>query len=264
MSNLIRFALIASLAAAPAAADAPADAPRPEQDGDEKLPKLVVSVDRSKVDLAAHRLEVKMTRTAKSVRIKVLGESGAELAEEEHDFDGKPAGTPLVVSWKPNSSEAVGRIEVYGYDIHGFWAGVAIVPWSVKIPHEEVLFDTDKAVIKPGEKPKLEESHQRITEAIGRHKELGPIKLFIAGHTDTVGSAAYNLALSRKRARAIGAWFKRRGLAIPVYFEGFGESVPAVKTADEVDEARNRRVDYILAIEPPSLKSGAAAAWKSI
>ena len=252
MRILIRILLALVVLALPAWAD------------DAKLPKLVVSVDRAKVDLSAHRLEVKMTRTAKSVRIKVLDASGDELAEEEHAFEGKPAGTPLVVTWKPKNDEAVGRIEVWGYDAHGYWAGVAIVPWSVKIPHEEVLFDTDKAIIKPSEKPKLEESYEQITKAIGEHKELGAIKLFIAGHTDTVGSAAYNLELSRKRARAIGAWFKKRGLKVAVHFEGFGESVPAVKTEDEVDEPKNRRVDYILAIEPPALKSGAAAAWKRI
>jgi outer membrane protein OmpA-like peptidoglycan-associated protein len=258
-------ALVAALlVAGPLLGDAPADSKPPKAEGDKQLPPLKVTVDRAKVDLAAHRLEVKMSRTAGSVKIKVTDESGAEIAEEEHSFEGKPAGTALVVTWKPKSKDPVARIEVYGYDAHGYWAGVAIVPWSLSIPHQEVLFDTDKAEIKPSEKPKLEDSYERIKKAIAEHKDLGAIKLFIAGHTDTVGTPAYNQELSRKRARAIGAWFKKRGLKLPVHYEGFGESVPVVKTEDEVDEPKNRRADYILAIEPPTLKSGAAAAWKKI
>jgi outer membrane protein OmpA-like peptidoglycan-associated protein len=264
MRSAALFVLAGVLASAPVAAERPESEPRPNQAGEKQLPPLKVSVDRSKVDLVARRLEVKMSRTAGSVKIKVLAASGQELAEEEHSFQGKPAGSPLIVTWKPSSDEAVARIEVWGYDDDGYYAGIAIVPWSVKIPHEEVLFDTDKAEIKPSEKPKLEESYERITKAIAEHKELGTIKLYIAGHTDTVGQPGYNVGLSRKRARAIGTWFKKRGLKIQVFYEGFGESVPAKKTEDEVDEPMNRRADYILAIEPPTLKSGVAAAWKKI
>ena len=112
-----------------------------------------------------------------------------------------------------------------------------------------------------GEKPKLEDSYAKIKKAIKEHKDLGSIKLFIGGHTDTVGSAAHNMELSRRRARAIAAWFRHRGIHIPVYYAGFGESVPAVKTGDNVDEPRNRRVDYILAIDPPQMKSGTNVAW---
>ncbi len=229
--------------------------------GDAKLPPLKVTIDRSKVDLADHHLEVKLSRTAQSVHIKVIDDSGDVLAEEDHDFNGKPAGTPLVVTWSPKNDDPVARIEVFGYDTHGYYAGVAIVPWSVSIPHQEVLFDTDKAIIKKSERPKLEDSYAKIKQAIKEHKDLGAIKLFIGGHTDTVGSAAHNMELSRRRARAIAAWFRHRGIRIPVYYAGFGESVPAVKTADNVDEPRNRRVDYILAIDPPQMKSGTNVAW---
>jgi outer membrane protein OmpA-like peptidoglycan-associated protein len=228
---------------------------------DAKLPPLKVSIDRSKVDLADHHLEVKLSRAAESVHIKVMDDSGDVLADETQDFKNKPAGTPLIVTWSPKNDSPVARIEVFGYDTHGYYAGVAIVPWSVSIPHQEVLFDTDKALIKASEKPKLEDSYAKIKQAIKEHKDLGSIKLFIGGHTDTVGSAAHNMELSRRRARAIAGWFRHRGIHIPVYYAGFGESVPAVKTADNVDEPRNRRVDYILAIDPPQMKSGTSVAW---
>ncbi len=229
--------------------------------GSAQRASLKVSIDRSKVDLEHHRLEVVMSQTAKSVDIKVIGDSGAVLANESQDFTGKPAGTPLVVTWTPSSDEAVARIEVFGHDTDGYYAGVAIVPWSVRIPHQDVLFDTNKANILPAEKPKLEDSFGKIKAAVAAHKDLGPIKLFIAGHTDTVGSNEHNLTLSRRRAQAIARWFKQRGVKVPVYWEGFGESIPAVKTGDNVDEPKNRRVDYILGIDPPALKAGSPPAW---
>jgi len=62
---------------------------------------LKVSVDKTKVDLKAHRLEVKMSRPAGKVKITVYSESNAVLADDEQDFSGRPGGAPLVVTWTP-------------------------------------------------------------------------------------------------------------------------------------------------------------------
>ncbi|KYF57788.1 hypothetical protein BE08_18620 [Sorangium cellulosum] len=260
MRHLPALLLAASLLA-PAAARGDDPAPAPAQ-GAPSRPALEVTIDRSKVDLKGRQVEVKLSRAASKVRVKVLGQSGAVLAEEERPFGGAAAGTPLVVTWTPSSDETVARIEVYGHDTEGYWAGIAIIPWSASIPHEEVQFETNSDVIRAPEVPKLEASLKRISEVAAKARELGNITLFIVGHTDTVGGVEHNLALSRRRARAIAAWFKGRGLKLPVAYEGLGESSPIVKTEDQVDEPRNRRVDYILSIEPPKLPSGEAS-WKS-
>ena len=228
---------------------------------------LRVLVDKSKVDLKEHRLELKMSREAGKVSLVVTGESGATLAEEEQDFSGRPAGTPLVVTWTPSSDEAVARIELRATDAFGYYAGVALSPWFVAIPHEDVVFRTDSADIDDPEKPKLEQAFTRLGEILAKDKdrEHRTLTLFIAGHTDTVGSDSHNLKLSQARARSIAAWFRKRGTRIPIAYEGFGESALAVKTADQVDEPRNRRVDYILSDDEPSMKTtGFRPAWKRI
>ena len=79
------------------------------------------------------------------------------------------------------------------------------------------------------------------------------ITLYIAGHTDTVGNPTHNFKLSQDRARSIAAWFRKRGVKIPISYEGFGETSLAVKTADNIDEVKNRRADYILSDGPPTL-----------
>jgi flagellar motor protein MotB len=223
--------------------------------------KLQMTVDRAKVDLERHRLEVTMNRPVAKIEVKVLGESKQVLAEETIKSN-EPAGEPITIRWSQSGNEPIARIELFGHDTDGNWVGVAITPWAVKVPHEEVHFDTDKANILPSEAHKLKDSLERIREAVQRYKELGRIQLFIAGHTDTQGSASYNMELSRRRAQAIAAWFIKSGLSIPVAYEGFGETAPLVETKDEADEPRNRRVDYILAVEPPSLKKGRNPQWK--
>ena len=223
--------------------------------------KLQMTVDRSKVDLERHRLEVVMNRPVAKIELKVLGDNKQVLAEETF----KPhqeAGEPITIRWSQSESTEIARIELFGHDTDGNWVGVAITPWSVKIPHEEVHFETDKANILPSEVPKLKDSLARIREGIQRYKGLGQIQLFIAGHTDTVGTPAYNMDLSRRRAQSIAAWFVKNGLNVPVAFEGFGETALLVETKDEVDEPRNRRVDYILAVEPPTLKKGRNPQWR--
>jgi outer membrane protein OmpA-like peptidoglycan-associated protein len=229
-----------------------------------KSPKLELTVDRAKVDLEAHKLEVKLTRAACKVVFKVVGESGKTLAEDAQAFNGAPAGTTLAVSWSPSGAEPVMRIEVWGHDTDGNFTGVAISPWSVALAHEEVNFETDSDVIRPSEAPKLEASLGEINKILGKVQDKKP-SLFIKGHTDTVGPPEHNLELSRRRARSIATWLRAHGLKIAIAYEGFGEHTPLVKTPDETAEPRNRRIDYFLSFDPPALPTGSVAfSWKGL
>ena len=225
-----------------------------------------VQIDKAKVDLANRRLELRMSLPPAEIEIKVLSDSGEVLADEHHDFTGQPAGAPLTVTWTQTDPTPPARIELRAHDVAGGFAGVEIFSWSVSIPHEEVVFQTDSAEILASERPKLDASLQKINAALGTHRdEFGRPTLFVAGHTDTVGADAHNLKLSQARAQAISRWFKSHGLRIPVAYEGFGESTPAVRTADNVDEIRNRRVDYILSVEEPALRAlGFRPSWKRV
>jgi outer membrane protein OmpA-like peptidoglycan-associated protein len=225
-----------------------------------------LQVDKSKVDLVNHRIELRMSLPPAGIDIKVLAESGEVLAEDHHDFTGEPAGAPLTVTWSPRSPETAARIELRAHDVAGGFAGVDIFSWSISIPHEEVVFQTDSAEIMASELPKLHASLQKITAALAGHKdEFGRPTLFVAGHTDTVGGEAHNLKLSQARAQSIARWFKGHGLGIPVAYEGFGESALAVRTDDNVDEVRNRRVDYILSVDEPGVRaSGFRPSWKRL
>jgi outer membrane protein OmpA-like peptidoglycan-associated protein len=222
---------------------------------------LRVDVDKSKVDLKEHHLELVASRPLAKVAIKVTGDSGTVLDAQSLDLGPHPAGSPLVVRWSPLNDEPILRIEVVATDTDGSWRAITITPWSIAIPHEEVNFRTDSYQIDDAQKPKLEASYAKITEALANHSDIR-VTLFLAGHTDTVGDASYNLRLSRQRAQSIAAWFRQRGLKIAIAYEGFGETALLVKTADEVDEPRNRRCDYILSVDEPVFKAtGRRAGW---
>ena len=246
--------------------------PNPEEAA--RLPPLEVRIDPKEVDIEQGQLSLRMSRPAARVTLKVIGLSGAVLADVAQSFDGAAAGSELVVRWpvaeatQPAASDgadAVARIEVFAYDTNDYYKGVALTPWSFEIPHEDVVFETDSAEIRASETRKLTESLARINSQLPRAKHLGNVTLFVVAHTDTVGTSDYNLKLSTRRARALARWFRGHGLKLPIAYDGVGEGALEVKTVDEVDEPRNRRADYMLGIEPPQFKgSRLTPIWKRL
>ena len=267
LTVVVLLAAPIGLAARPASAE-PEAKPAPE-----RLPPLEVRIDPKDVDIEGGELSLSMSRPASRVTLKVLGLSGAVLAEVEQSFEGAPAGSKLLVRWSVASAgagdsapaDAVARIEVFAYDMNDYYKGIALTPWSFQIPHEDVVFETDSAVIRPSEADKLVKSLARINAELPRARHLGTVTLFVVAHTDTVGGNDYNLELSTRRAQAIARWFRAQGVKIPIAYDGVGEGALLVKTADEIDEARNRRADYMLGLEPPRFKgTGLTPAWKRL
>lgn len=212
---------------------------------------LTLTIDKDKdVDLAGRKLRFSINQPIGKVHLKVLMDSGAAVVDDDITFNGEPAGTKLEVSW-PKATGNVLRIDLRAYGQSGAFNGVELTPWRIDIPHEEVNFASGKWDVTATEAPKLEASLKLIQEAISKFSSLADIKLYVVGHTDSVGANASNRTLSFNRARSIGAWFRSRGVRIPVFVDGAGEDALLVQTPDETDEPRNRRAEYIISIEEP-------------
>jgi OOP family OmpA-OmpF porin len=70
------------------------------------------------------------------------------------------------------------------------------------------------------------------------------IRVTVGGHTDSMGSEAYNNNLSYRRAKAAADYFVERGIdARRLETEGFGESLPVAPNDSAEGRARNRRVE---------------------
>jgi len=204
------------------------------------------------VDVPGRTLRFSLSRPASRVKVTVLMDTGEKAFEGEVPFQGEPAGTPLEVTW-PAAKGKVLRISLQAFDTSDFYTELELFPWRVDIPHEEVVFPTGSAEVLVAERRKLDASHGLIADAVSRYGRFAELRLYVLGHTDTVGDTAANRELSLKRARSIAAYLRKRGLKLPIFYEGFGEQAPSLPTPDETDEAANRRAEYILAVEPPTL-----------
>jgi len=100
----------------------------------------------------------------------------------------------------------------------------------------EALFDFDRAVVKPEGKAGLDDLMSKLQ---GMDTEV----MIAVGHTDSVGSDAYNQKLSLRRADAVKAYLVSKGLdQARLYTEGKGETQPIADNATAEGRAKNRRV----------------------
>jgi len=100
----------------------------------------------------------------------------------------------------------------------------------------EALFDFDKAIVKPDGMAALDDL---LTKLRGMNTEV----MIAVGHTDSVGSNAYNERLSLRRADAVKAYLVSKGLdPARLYTEGKGEADPVADNATDAGRAKNRRV----------------------
>ena len=115
---------------------------------------------------------------------------------------------------------------------------VAPVPSSEKVTYAaDAFFDFDKAVLKPEAKSKLD-------DLVSKTKEINLEVIIAVGHTDSVGTDAYNDKLSVRRAESIKAYLTSKGLeANRVYTEGKGKRQPVADNKTAEGRAKNRRVE---------------------
>jgi outer membrane protein OmpA-like peptidoglycan-associated protein len=102
-----------------------------------------------------------------------------------------------------------------------------------------VFFDFNKSDLTP----------QAVSIVDMAAANAGPAKvtkLEVTGHTDTVGSDAYNMRLSRRRAESVAAELEKKGIpSSEIEIVAKGKRDLLVPTADGVKEPQNRRVQIV-------------------
>lgn len=185
-------------------------------------------------------LSVLVNQTASDLPVVVaagrfVAKSG-ESMEAELSFLDETA-NPIALAWRIGKAELrVVRIDFPQQKSE--WAARLKERKHLSLPG--LYFDFGSAALKPASKTALAE----IVAAIKEVK--GPLKL--EGHTDNVGVAADNLALSRQRAEAVREALVAldAGLSSRLSAEGFGATRPLGDDASLQGRAQNRRVELVL------------------
>ena len=101
----------------------------------------------------------------------------------------------------------------------------------------DAFFDFDKAVLKPEGKAKLDDLAQKV-------KGINLEVIIAVGHTDSVGTDAYNQKLSIRRSEAVKAYLVSKGIEKNrIYTEGKGEKQPVADNKTSEGRAKNRRME---------------------
>ena len=101
----------------------------------------------------------------------------------------------------------------------------------------DAFFDFDKSALKAEGKAKLD-------DLVGKVKGISLEVIIAVGHTDSVGTDAYNQKLSVRRAEAVKAYLVSKGIEKNrVYTEGKGEKQPVADNKTSQGRAKNRRVE---------------------
>ncbi|MCL2888598.1 MAG: OmpA family protein [Elusimicrobia bacterium] len=114
----------------------------------------------------------------------------------------------------------------------------AAQPENGPLFERNVLFGFDKYYVRAGDKDYL-------LKEIARLKQSGYYEIKIQGHTDNIGTKAYNQKLSVRRANAVYKVFKEQGVTDNVTVQGFGLTKPVATNKTKEGRAQNRRVEII-------------------
>jgi len=101
----------------------------------------------------------------------------------------------------------------------------------------DAFFDFDKYVLKP-------EGRAKLDDLVSKIRDVNLEVIIAVGHTDWIGTVAYNQKLSVRRAEAVKAYLVSKGIEKNrVYTEGKGKSQPIADNRTAEGRAKNRRVE---------------------
>ncbi|MEO9967753.1 MAG: OmpA family protein [Reichenbachiella sp.] len=109
-----------------------------------------------------------------------------------------------------------------------------------KFTLQNIYFEFDKATL-------LRSSYLELNKLLAFLEKYKRVKIEIEGHTDNVGSADYNMKLSKARAKAVVDYLVAKGLSeFRLEYKGLGSSRPIVPNNSPQNQALNRRVEFVI------------------
>ena len=156
-------------------------------------------------------------------------EDGDSVPDSRDKCPGTPPNTPVDANGCPPQVETV--VEE-----------AAPMPAQETIVVRDLLFEFDSARLTESDKSILDTVASRL------RNEAPNARLTITGHTDSVGSEAYNQQLSERRAQSVADYLVGSGVprSSIVSVQGAGESQPVADNSTDSGRAQNRRVEILV------------------
>jgi outer membrane protein OmpA-like peptidoglycan-associated protein len=108
---------------------------------------------------------------------------------------------------------------------------------TMNLGSDHLKFEFDKADLRP-------EDRELLSRIAGILRTAHDDTISVNGHTDDVGSDAYNQKLSERRAQAVRDYLVKAGLSEEILsVQGHGKALPLVKASSDAARAKNRRVE---------------------
>lgn len=106
------------------------------------------------------------------------------------------------------------------------------------------------------------EAKQNLDAIAEVFTEFPDTELMIEGYTDSTGDEAYNLTLSKKRAKSVESYLKSQGVSNSRFasVEGYGEANPRFPNDTKENQAKNRRVEIGIAANDKMIQDAKAQA----
>jgi outer membrane protein OmpA-like peptidoglycan-associated protein len=202
------------------------------------------------------RTEVQLeARTAEAERAKAdaaVAQAQAASAQQQADAARQQADqaqqqTAQVQQQNALLAERAARLEVLLVELHAVKTERGYV-----VTIGDVLFDTDKASLKPEGVSTLRKLADVMTQNPDR-------TVLVEGFTDSTGTATHNQELSQRRANTVATALASMGIARErVAMRAYGEAFPVAPNDNAANKQRNRRVEIVLSNEGAAIPPRAA------
>jgi outer membrane protein OmpA-like peptidoglycan-associated protein len=117
-------------------------------------------------------------------------------------------------------------------------------------PDSRFRLSTSKVFCRWDSAELSEESGAQLPGLARSIRSLNPVEIYLVGHTDGIGSEAYNLDLSRRRALGVKTLFLAAGIHCPMVMIAYGKSKPLVGQGENA-QPFNRRVEIVVKYPRP-------------
>ena len=168
-----------------------------------------------------------------------LDSDGDGVKDSQDECPGTPRGVPVDAKGCPLDSDGDGvtdNLDECPGTPPGAQVDVKGCEIKEEIRLEGVNFETNSDRLLPG-------AERILNDAAATLAKNPTIRVEVAGHTDSDGSAAYNEGLSARRAQTVHDYLANRGIDVSrMSVRGYGESEPIADNSTAAGKAQNRRV----------------------